>query len=387
MIETTLLILCFGMQCPHALFSEQQNSASAHATNISAPDGTAQPAAASSSRPEPWWPRQNGNTANGRLTEEWVKNSKLPKRIATDEQGRLTEICFIDKTGKPCHYDNMLCAILRFHYDDRNNLIRTEYLDEHEQWFSPEGRPDLCGRFDFSYDTQNRLIGKTSVGPDGKPYNLTTGTQSLRHATSCHTYDSQDRIIETRLLDAGGQPIHTEPHQYTRTKYAYDDRTRTITTTFEDEHGRPSTWFYGAASWVATYDEHGRRTSRRYFDSSGTPIERADATGEICTYDDKGRKTARTALNVRNGKETPGITTRYEYDDAGHCIRESLWHADATPAALLNGRHATVTHYDAQGNTIQKYDLDPQGKRLDSPDVHHHLAPIEDKPLPHVPHQ
>lgn len=362
MIETTLLILSIGTPLPQILSSEQPKPANICATNISMPDGTGQPDGASTSRQEPWWPRKY----NSQTADPWVTNSKQPKRIITDEQGRLKEICFIDDVGNPCHYDNVPFAILRFHYDDRGNLIRAEYLDEHAQWYKPDDLPILCGRFDFTYDAQNRLASQTSIGPDGKPYNLTTGTQGLRYATFHHTYDTQGRLIETLLLDAEGRPIHAEPHQYTRTKHAYDDRSRTITTTFEDELGRPSTWFYGAASWVETYDEHGKRTSRRFIDSTGSPIERADATGETCTYDNNGRETTRTGLTVRNGKETPGITTRYEYDQAGRCIREAQWNADSSPAAHRNGAHATITRYDSSGNIIQKYGIDPEEKRIGS---------------------
>ncbi len=364
MIETALLILGLGTPLPQTPSSEQPKPANICATNISMPGGT-EPAKASPSRQEPWWPQKHSSTPT-QITEKWAMNSKLPKRITTDKQGRLTEICFIDEAGNPCLYDNMPFAILRFHYDARGNLIRAEYLDENAQWYKPDDLPILCGRFDFTYDAQNRLASQTSIGPDGKPYNLTTGTQGLRYATFRHTYDTQGRLIETLLLDAEGRPIHAEPHQYTRTKHAYDDRSRTITTTFEDELGRPSTWFYGAASRVETYDEQGQRTSRRFIDSTGSPIERADATGETCTYDNTGRKTTRTGLTVRNGKETPGITTRYEYDEAGRCIRESQWNADASPATRHNGSHVEITRYDAAGNIIQKYDINPEGTRIGS---------------------
>lgn len=365
MIETTLLILSLGTPLPQTPSSEQKKPANICATNISMPDGTGQPVKASPSRQEPWWLRKYSSTPT-QITEKWAMNSKLPKRIITDKQGRLTKICFINDAGNPCLYDSMPFAILRFHYDGRGNQVRAEYLDEHERWYEPDDLPIICGRFDFTYDAQNRLVSQTSIGPDGKPYILTTGTQSLGYASVHYTYDTQGRCIETLLLDAEGRPIQAKPHQYTRTKCAYDDRSRTVTTTFEDEQGHPSTWFYRAASWVETYDEHGKRTSRRYLDSTGSPIERADATGETCTYDNNGRKTTLTGLTVRNGKETPGITTRYEYDEAGHCIRESQWNVDASPAAHRNGAHAKITRYDSSGNIIQKYGIDPEGKRIGS---------------------
>ncbi|MCX2734250.1 DUF6531 domain-containing protein [Saccharopolyspora sp. NFXS83] len=284
-----------------------------------------------------------------------------------DERGNLTRI--IDPLG----------AITTYTYDEQGHLTAiTDALGGVRRFETDEaGLPltvteatgattryerDGFGRASAVIDP---LGGATRIGwtVDGKPAWRTLPDG----ATERWIYDGEGNL--RTHVDPLGQATHTEVTHFdlpsaevrpdgARLEFGYDTELRLTSVT--NEQGLVWRYDYDeAGNLVRETDFNGRQVAYRH-DAAGQLLERTNGVGETISF-------VRNVLGDVIERRTPGATTTFTYDAAGHLYEamdadtQVRLQRDATGRVLVesvNGR-AVVSAYDALGRRTRR--LTPSG--------------------------
>jgi hypothetical protein len=260
-----------------------------------------------------------------------------------------------------------------------------------------------------TYDRQDRLVRRTLVGSDGRPFDSWYTSLEVEHdrwgnptatryfgtdgkpaahadgiVATAHRYDARGNVVEQAYLDADGRPA---PHQnLVKVVATHDAHGNTAEETFLDADGRPTLHEDGYAKAAYRYDVRGNIVEQAYFGLDGKPtiaqngyakaIHRYDANGNLTdaeylgtdgmaaatrwgfarvsrTYDARGNLTRSESFGI-DGKAVLGgdglAKTVYVYDARGNPVERSYFGVDGKPALHKEGFAKLTVAYDTRGN-------------------------------------
>lgn len=268
--------------------------------------------------------------------------------------GNVTRYSYLDETGAPCYSDSGY-AVEECEYEN-GNLTVCRYLDT-------EGTPTVGDQGyhekRMAYDDRGNLLQTE--------YRDTLGNRirekASRAAVIAYSYDSYGNCTQTQYYDEQGQPSScAEGYSGICTTWENGRQTGIF---YYDTQGEPIACVDGYHSKQTQYDALGRATLVSYWDTTGKLVKNSNQIAAVqFTYDTAGNQTGQYyydedgVLCQRSGGYAALIR---EYED-GRLSREGAF--DATGKAVLcdSGFHVVSYEYDSAGQVEYQYLLDTAGE-------------------------
>ncbi|WP_020075948.1 RHS repeat-associated core domain-containing protein [Cryocola sp. 340MFSha3.1] len=192
-------------------------------------------------------------------------------------------------------------------------------------------------RWGLAYDGEGNLA--TITLPDGRTHSFTydgahqllTGTDATGALYLKNQYDSQGRVVKQWDVEGNVRTL---------------DYSTQGQTTYTDNLGRVSVYFYDAQSRITKVQHPDGTTASFRFDADNNVTSSTDENGArtAYTYDQSGNLTSETAPD--------GVVTKYTYSASGHV-------ATKTDAGGPGGSPRTWTYdYDGSGRTVAVHQPD-----------------------------
>lgn len=163
---------------------------------------------------------------NNRAVREWYTNQSGTKvikpkdtyneaRYKYDQNGNVTEMTYWSASGSPVMASSNVHKIVK-EYNALNQLVHWQNLDTSGKAIvtSYENPPEA--RFEYDARGNNTVIA--IFDGNGNPHNSVRGYQK-----QVSTYNTRNKVVETKFFDKDGKPAKDKESGYTRMVYAYDN--------------------------------------------------------------------------------------------------------------------------------------------------------------------
>lgn len=245
--------------------------------------------------------------SHGRVTrtDSWGSEDPPNKLDAIvflyDGQGNLTEQRHLDASDRPVATEGDACAVRRWRFSDRQELLEENCLDARSELSSAldSGAASIA----YRYGRPGQRIEEVYFDAHGHPFTTREGFASIHHRV-----DGSGRTIETAYFDAHGNQVRTT-RGYARLVATYDERGDLREQAFFQADDRPS---IPVAKIVSEYDALRRTVKEAYFGPGGKPA-RLNSDGQHVTlydHDDYGNLGSLRYLDV-HGRSTRGYAREY----------------------------------------------------------------------------
>ena len=299
-----------------------------------------------------------------------------------DEQGRTTEIKYLDVDGQPCLLPDGY-ATMHLKHDPRGKLTEVRY-------FGIDGHP--CRHKDGNYgwsadlDERGHQTRFTFLGIDGKPAPQVDGyaithmkydergnqvewacfdsqdrpamSKSAEDHRNVQTYDQRGKVIEVRYFGIDGMPCMVH-NGFAIVRNKYDERGNQLERACFDIHDHPALdMSVGCCKTVQAYDAQDRLVEIAYFGVDGQPIAPSDGCAIVrMKYDPRGNQIERACFDTRG---QPAVDTSVgshktvrAYDDHGRSIESKFFGVDGRPCLVSNGFAIVRLTHDPRGNLAE----------------------------------
>ena len=353
-------------------------------------------------------------------------NDRLQVTTVVDPLGAVTRMDW-DAAHRRVGHTDALGRVTRLSYDRSGQLAMTfpdgstttiRYDDDGHaaSWTGADGRPhDITLRDGqrpdalTAFDSLGRLVWRQRADDSVTEFGWTVeGDLAWRRGPDGHVhewfYDGEGNLMES--IDAGGRAVSIEYGPFdlpvawvdevgNRTEYAYDTELRL--TSITNPAGQSWQYVYDAAGRTVEETDFDGRTQRYAYDAAGQLVTHTDAVGAVTryAYDARGRVVERQTDTEQIRLEynadgqvaaviSPDATVRFERDDAGRIVAESIngrtvrttyhgelgavesrttpsgrssrWSFDAEgrPVSLATGGHRVRFGYDREGREVSR---------------------------------
>lgn len=246
---------------------------------------------------------KSGQTKNVASENQYIYDTASQLLLKTvNPDGLYTEIDY-DNLGRVIKKTAPLGEVSYYSYDDKNNKLIAKLPNGYEILLKYDGFGRLVkfGKKDSAASDFTTLLSRTYSSED----NILTETDALSNQTD-YTYDILGRNDKTIYAD-GGNVITT-----------YNDVDRIITTT--DPLGGKTYVKYdinGNEIETGIYSGSQVILNKTAYDSSGRPIRKTDAKGNITEY------TYDMLNQLISVRDAIGQETKYEYDGLGSLTKKT----------------------------------------------------------------
>jgi len=292
-----------------------------------------------------------------------------------DAGGRLLGKRFFDETGAAVADIEHGAPGVRFSYDGRGFLVRTETtgptgelqnakngvavriteIDARgrvagESYLGVSQTPALndggCGAFRMEYDELGRVTGQTCLSEKGgMPKESARGPAHWRRS-----YDDRGRLARESFLGATGEPRPLTGGN-AATEYLYAESNLVTEQRFLGADGALLDSPTSVAISRYRYDDRGNRVETRHLDARQRPHNAQPGKSE--TFDDRDRLRRQVWLDGEGAPSRKFLITERRYDERGRLMVEFFVTADKRPAASINGVAKTTYTYDESGKRAQ----------------------------------
>jgi uncharacterized protein CbrC (UPF0167 family) len=308
------------------------------------------------------------------------------QRIIHNEQGQITEVLSLDKSGDPM-IDNAGNCGMQAKYDKRGYdvearsvgpdeklipvkdgfVIRKNDYDEFGRlhsstYFGAKGEPVLlkesgCHGWEIEYDDNGNRRVETCLGLDGKPALDADG-----YVTTRMGYDSHGNLSRMAFYDAKNQAVLNKKEGYHGWEANYDEKGNETAETYLGLDEKPTSIADGYARVRMVCDERGNVVRMTFYDVNREPVlsKQDRCHGWQVEYDKSGNQTIVTYLGL-DEKPAPNdngyATIRKTYDLRGNLTRVTVFGGNNEPVLLKKqGYHGWQAEYDDHGNqTLETY--------------------------------
>ncbi len=245
------------------------------------------------------------------------------------------------------------------------------YEVEHDRWgnvtarryFGSDGRPALHVRgfaaITHRHDARGFLLEEATLGVDGQP------TLNKNYAKLIVTPDARGNNVEETFLDADGRPtLHQDG--YARVAYRWDARGNIVEVARFGIDGKPTLDRNGFAKATYRYDASGNLTDAEYFGVDGMATVISAGHSKISrAYDARGNLTKGETFGI-DGK--PALHPEgfakvvYAYDARGNLVEIANFGVDGKPTLGKDGYAKSSFAYDTHGNVTEAAYFGVDGK-------------------------
>jgi hypothetical protein len=317
---------------------------------------------------------QSGNPTPG-------KDGAFIRAMKYDQLGRRIQVTELWKDGKPMN-DMDGNSGTRFFYDEKGNLINAENLDAAgapsdankrnkdsvfrsinkydnndnpvEVYFQDKsGSPYLvlgsCKAFKYAYDERGNVAEAHCIRADGQ-------LSETGWAVTRHTFDNEDRIIETAYFDRSGHPV-LGPGGIFQERVKYDPDGNAAEVAEYSTNGRSVISSVGFHRKVSEFKNgHEIQTEYRGTDDRLVALDKGFAAVNK-EYDSQGNEMMDTYLGV-DDRPVPNRTEGYaiktmSYDACGRATETKFFDADNHPVRSKKGYAAIRQGYD-ENNEVKE---------------------------------
>lgn len=305
--------------------------------------------------------------------------------VTGDAQGRVMTVMFYNANQQKVS-DAEGVAGYAFIRDGLGRIVKQTYLDITGKMYSLKN--GVTSRV-FVYD------GAVCSVMEYQDVNGRATCASNGYARSVSSYDKWLNYVSCIFFDANGERVVTDEN-FAECRHVYDDRGNLVVHTFHGVDGRLCLHKDGYAGWRAdfddkglemrnvwigidgkssfvdgyveyrySYDEHGLRKSKRYYDLAGNPCQRLGKdAGWDAEYDEKGREIRSVWIGV-NGEpcNVNGYAEyRCSYDDHDCMTSFRYYGIDGAPCLCNCTDAGWKAEYDEHGRLIRKVWIDVDGE-------------------------
>ena len=245
-------------------------------------------------------------------------NNIYGRKMTHDKKGRITEIHYIGKDGKP-QPTRWGLGIKKFYYDKDDNWIKAEYktVDDKPSLDDSDG----VGVFEMEYDKYGNCTIAYHKNSDG----LLMLPKKNSIAGYCSEYNDKGFLTKQLYLGVDGNP-----------SYAND----------------------GSAGYALAYDDNGYVVSQEFIDTEGNPCETSQGNSKnVIINDDKGNLVEiwKYGLDGNLCTDDEGIAGyEYKYDSIGQIIEEAYYGIDKLPCNNEIGESSIHFRYNDKGLMVER---------------------------------
>lgn len=301
-----------------------------------------------------------------------------------DENGRISEINFMDENGTPAAWAYKGGSSVQFKYEDDKHKNLPSNLSWHNDKGDYANGPKWC-EVQYTYDEKGRLIKAEHKGVDGQEqdvmttvnfsYSLLTGPE---HRGDNWQYFGKENIrkeleqLRLGILEPG----------YT-TEYTYDEKSiYPASIRFTQDLKNKKGLNAKICEYRMTYDENGNIIKLSSHDESGQPTAIAEKNIDTVkfSYDNSGNIAEKSFFTGENSSNImlPGdglskiSKIQYQYDDQGRVINEAYFDMTGGPGVrhVYGAEYSKLgILYEGQGKTKLSY-YGKNGEAIDADPLH-----------------
>jgi YD repeat-containing protein len=291
---------------------------------------------------------------NGEPTR--IENGCSTLQLAHDALGNDVEYrCLNEQRGFTFSTDGW--SILRSTYDERGNLVTTDFFD-------PQDKPGNLRDFHTRLRREYNAFGKISKEIFGDASGAARGTRSGEAAIT-YTYDRNGNRIEEAYLDEKGRPVAIVGG-YAFRRSEFDGKNREVRTSFRSVNGNAVRTNEGYAAIGYEYDDRGFVSASTFFDEAGHPIKTADGYASVRRKRDSDGRVLEISYFDERG--TPVVTgrpgsarRRWTYDALGRVVERADYDTTGRPMSNAYGYSTVRFSYDEYGNETGRRLFDTSG--------------------------
>jgi hypothetical protein len=248
--------------------------------------------------------------SNGRIARiEYWGSDDPPNKLSTtevryDDRGNRTAEWNLDSNGNPVATRGDACAVRRWRYSDRQELLEELCLDARGEVLS--ALHNGAARIAYAYGRPGQKIAESYYDEAGRPFTVKQGYTAVRYKV-----DLSGRTVEETYVDAAGNQVLTV-FGYARTTRTYDEHGDLLERALFDANDRPT---IPVAKIVNEYDSLRRKVKEVYLAPGGKPA-RLNDDGQHVTlygYDGYGNLLSLRYFDAQ-GRPTRGYAREYVTD-------------------------------------------------------------------------
>ena len=296
------------------------------------------------------------------------KSNVIRYCVSYDEHGYTTEIRYASNTYNDFGQDAEGISGLRFERDELGRVVKMYFLSfinpsgtdaDKSSNFAVIGRRDGLAAMRFAYDENNDLVETRYLDAEGNPFlhpsygcicrseyewhnevrvlYLTADEEPYVNASGVagwrYEYDAQGQEIRYAGFGKDGEPVICEDG-YTGCDIVCDERGQAVRASYFGTDGERVLTSVGVNGWDNVYDENGNRVKVVYFDTEGNPIlNKQGYAGWEASFDERGNRTGGHYIGLHG--ETVAISSG-----------EASWVAGFDE----RGNQTSGSFFDADGN-------------------------------------
>lgn len=230
-----------------------------------------------------------------------------------DEKGRVIEIHYIGKDGKP-KSTRWGLGVKKFYYDEEDNWVKAAY-------YTVDGTP--------AYDDADGVSVLDMI------------------------YDENGNMTKVYHKDGNGKLMVPKKNKIAGSEFEYDDNGFVIKTMYLGVDEKPMfVASAGCSGFVSEYDENGFEKERVYVDVNGNPCRVIDGSTKVTVLSDNRGNCLETWNYDLNGnlyQPTNAVAgTKFKYDSAGNLIEMVYYGVDKQPCLDQAGEAGIRYKYDTR---------------------------------------
>jgi energy-coupling factor transporter ATP-binding protein EcfA2 len=313
-------------------------------------------------------------------------------RYTYDERGKIVRSDCLDQHGQAAVTNGGgYAAAWEIHYDDKGRRTEWKFFDKDRQpgtgpegafrvavgydtddnvtsvaYFSADGQPTVGGsgfHKQISTFESGREVRTQLVGVDGKPAALDAGYVAIERR-----YDSRGNEEQLAYIGAGGHPVRNKHEGFAIKRALFDACGRETETRYLDENAKPIRLNDGYAVVKKVYDDGSNVVEETYLDESEQRVRSVDGYAHVARKFDRHKNIVEERYVDEHGKAflMKGSYAKRirRYNDHNHLIDEAYFDASGKP--VLNDQGwARITYVrNIDGENIETAYFGTNGKPL-----------------------
>lgn len=277
-------------------------------------------------------------------------NGTYGKQFLNDDNGLCYEITYLDRTGEPVTHTKeskaVKCECL---YDDKGNLIQVVSFDK-------DGDPalgnELYAKTVLELDSYGNVVSIKRYDTDGDPCYDKNGISQYQYKL-----DDSGKIIGISYFAPDGSPTPQKNTYIYSRGYEYDENERVVSESYYGIDGAPTMSGAHVSSIRTVYDDIGRLTELRFYDTNGErTIGWGGADSNVnSTFLSKGAiYESAYSINTYN-------TSGYKVEFDGNVEKITLLDCDDAPTIGPCGYASVEQETDSTGQLIRESFFDENG--------------------------
>lgn len=282
------------------------------------------------------------------------------KSKATYMNGNLTKISSYDENGNLTG-GNAGFAEHRFEWNKNGNLTKSELFDSEQKSIC-----DMSGvaRYEYEYDMSGNCIEIRTYDSEGK---LTVCNNGY---AICKNEYADNRIISMRAFGTDGLPM-LSPAKVHMTAYTYDNVGRPTSEKYFDTAGNATLCIHGYHGQLIDYDRFGNNAKITFIGTEGNLVNTMENYAVQRNFFDNKNNNIKIEyldadLNLAVCKTLGYAYSSAQYDNSGFQVEIAFYNADSKPTNSLLGYHKAMSKFNDDGLPLMYYTLDADGSYVDT---------------------